>query len=61
METWAGIVRVSHVEARSGDSFHADEEQVADVARYAKAHGARVVFMPPELSVCIDAHTHVHT
>jgi DNA invertase Pin-like site-specific DNA recombinase len=48
---WAGIVRVSHVGSRNGDAFHADEEQVADVKRYAKAHGGKVVFMEPELSV----------
>ncbi|HXR14453.1 MAG TPA: recombinase family protein, partial [Solirubrobacteraceae bacterium] len=51
METWAGIVRVSSVGGRNGDSFHSDADQVADVERYAAQHGARVVFMGPELSV----------
>lgn len=32
-------------------SFHADREQVEAVERYAKLRGARVEFMPPELSV----------
>jgi len=50
-ERWAGIVRVSHVGTRGGDSLHADEEQVHEIERYASAHHARVEFMPPELSV----------
>lgn len=50
-DTWAGIVRVSHVGTRSGESFHADEEQVAEIRRYAARHGAEVVFMQPELSI----------
>lgn len=50
-ETWAGIVRVSHVGARGGESFHADADQIADIERYAATRGARVVLMPPELSV----------
>lgn len=51
MSTWAGIVRVSHVGRRNGERFHADDEQVADVERYAAMHKASVVFMAPELSV----------
>jgi len=50
-QTWAGIVRVSSVGARGGDSFHSDDEQMQEVNRYAAAHGAKVVFMDPELSV----------
>lgn len=50
-EIWAGIVRVSHLGGRSGDTFHADDDQVADVQRYAAQHGAEVVFMPAELDV----------
>jgi DNA invertase Pin-like site-specific DNA recombinase len=50
-ELWAGIVRVSHVGTRGGDSLHADEEQVHEIDRYAAAVGARVEFMPPEMSV----------
>jgi DNA invertase Pin-like site-specific DNA recombinase len=44
-------VRVSFVGGRSGDRFHADEEQVATIKRYAQELGAEVEFMPPELSV----------
>src|SRR3954468_8778554 len=50
-ERWAGIVRVSHVGTRGGDSLHADQEQVHEIARYAAAHGAVVEFMAPEMSV----------
>jgi DNA invertase Pin-like site-specific DNA recombinase len=50
-EVWAGLVRVSSVGSRNGDSFHADEDQVADVERYGAQRGARIVFMEPELSV----------
>lgn len=50
-EVWAVIVRVSFVGARGGDSFHADEDQVADVERYAARYGAKLVLMEPELSV----------
>jgi DNA invertase Pin-like site-specific DNA recombinase len=50
---WAGIVRVSHMGDRKAgaEDFHADAEQVAAIERYAKAHGATVEFLPPELSV----------
>lgn len=50
---WAGIVRVSHMGERvaGADNVHADREQVQAVERYARAHGARVEFLPPELSV----------
>jgi DNA invertase Pin-like site-specific DNA recombinase len=51
MPTLAAVVRVSHVGARSGDSFHADEDQVAEVKRYARDLNANVIFMEPELSV----------
>src|SRR3954452_2984409 len=50
-ERWAGIVRVSHVGTRGGDSLHADQEQVQEIERYAAAHGAEVEFMAPEMSV----------
>jgi DNA invertase Pin-like site-specific DNA recombinase len=39
------------VGTRGGDSLHADEEQVQEIERYAAPHGARVEFMPPEMSV----------
>lgn len=48
---WAAVVRVSFVGNRAGDRFHADEEQIATVKRYAAELGADVEFMPPELSV----------
>lgn len=50
---WAGIVRVSHMGDRiaGADNVHADREQVQAVERYARAHGATVEFLPPELSV----------
>lgn len=48
---WAAVVRVSFVGGRGGDRFHADEEQIATVKRYAAELGADVEFMPPELSV----------
>jgi DNA invertase Pin-like site-specific DNA recombinase len=48
---WAAIVRVSHVGARADTTFHADEEQIAEIRRYAAQHGADVEFMEPELSV----------
>lgn len=50
---WAGIVRVSHMgDRKAGDeAFHADRDQVAAIERYAKARGASVEFLPPELSV----------
>lgn len=51
MEVWAGIVRVSAVQGRGGDSFHADRDQVTEVEAYAARRGARVEFMEPELSV----------
>jgi DNA invertase Pin-like site-specific DNA recombinase len=51
MPTLAAVVRVSHVGARSGDSFHADEDQVAEVKRHARDLNADAVFMDPELSV----------
>lgn len=51
MPTLAAVVRVSHVGARNGDSFHADEDQVNEVAGYADELDARAVFLPPELSI----------
>lgn len=44
-------MRVSAVQGRGGDSFHADSDQVRDVEAYAERRGASVVFMEPELSV----------
>lgn len=51
MTPWAGIVRVSHVGGRGGDSFHADVEQAGEIERYAAAHGLEVEILPPELNV----------
>ena len=51
MSTLAAVVRVSHVGGRNGDSFHADEDQVGEIRRYAIALDAEVAFMEPELSV----------
>lgn len=48
---WAGLVRVSHVGGRGGDSFHADAEQVAEIERYASAHGLALELLQPELDV----------
>lgn len=52
METWAAVVRVSHMGNRraGADDFHADEDQVAAINRYA-AGRAHVVFLEPELDV----------
>lgn len=53
MTTWAGIVRSSDgVAARQkAGTYRADEEQVAEVQRYAAQHGATVEFLPPEFDV----------
>src|SRR5829696_5813340 len=53
MKPWAAIVRVSHMgERKAGsDMFHADEDQVSAIKRYAAGHGAAVEFLPPELSI----------
>lgn len=48
---WAGLVRVSNLGGRGGDSFHADSDQVADLEREAERIGARLVVLPPELDV----------
>lgn len=50
---YAGIVRVSHMGDRKAgsDSFHADEDQIREVERYAKMLGSDVEYMPPELDV----------
>lgn len=52
LETWAAVVRTSHMGKRKADAddFHADAEQVAEIHRYA-AGRANVVFLPPELDV----------
>jgi DNA invertase Pin-like site-specific DNA recombinase len=47
----AAVVRVSQVGGRSGDTFHADEEQVEEIKRYAAAHRAEIIWMEPEMSV----------
>jgi DNA invertase Pin-like site-specific DNA recombinase len=33
---WAGIVRVSYVGTRTGETFHADQDQVATIEHYAR-------------------------
>ena len=49
----AGVVRVSHMgtRKRDADSFHADEEQTAEIHAYARELGADVVMLPPELDM----------
>jgi DNA invertase Pin-like site-specific DNA recombinase len=51
MPPLAAVVRVSHVGARGGDSFHADEDQVEVINEYAAALAADVVYLPPELNM----------
>lgn len=53
MQTFAGIVRVSHMGERKADSekFHADADQMEEIEAWAKAKGVRVNFLPPELDV----------
>lgn len=49
---WAGIVRVSFVGTRGGDSFHADQEQVEDLQRaIAGMRDARLEILPAELDI----------
>lgn len=49
---WAGIVRVSVVGGRTGDRFHSDKDQVADIERAVAAiPGAALELLPPELDV----------
>lgn len=48
---WAGIVRVSHVGGRGGESFHADRDQVADLEREVQRMGGELVVLPAELDV----------
>lgn len=48
---WAGIVRVSVVGGRSGDSFHADRDQTAALQREADRRGVRLAVLAPELDV----------
>ena len=52
-KVWAAVVRVSFMGSRKAgaDNFHADRDQVAAVEQYAREMGARVEFLPPELSV----------
>lgn len=51
--TWAGVVRISHMGARrAGDeNVHADRDQLHAIEQHARAHGARLVLLPPELDV----------
>jgi DNA invertase Pin-like site-specific DNA recombinase len=53
MDTWAGVVRISHMGARkAGDAnVHADRDQLAAIEQHARAHGATLVVLDPELDV----------
>lgn len=48
---WAALVRVSHLGGRGGESFHADRDQLDAIKAHAKAHGANLHILPPELNV----------
>lgn len=59
MERWAAVVRTSHMGSRraGADDFHADEEQVGEIRRYAAGYAAAhhtqvdITWLPPELDV----------
>lgn len=53
MERWAAVIRVSHMGARvaGSDNVHADRDQVAEIERHARLHGAHVDVLPAELNV----------
>ncbi len=50
-QRWAGVVRVSHVGGRGGESFHADRDQVQALETHAAKLGDDLVLLPPELDV----------
>jgi hypothetical protein len=50
-QRWAGVVRVSSVGGRRGDSFHADRDQVQALEAHAAKLGDDLVLLPPELDV----------
>lgn len=49
----AGVVRISHMGGRQAgaDNVHADRDQIADLERGARQHGAQLHLLPPELDV----------
>jgi site-specific DNA recombinase len=49
----AGLVRVSRVGLRDveSDRFHASDDQVSEIKRYAAAHGVDAEILPPELDI----------
>lgn len=51
MPPYAGIIRVSHVGGRAGETFHSDRDQQAALEGEAKRRGIDVVLLPPELDV----------
>jgi DNA invertase Pin-like site-specific DNA recombinase len=53
METWAGVVRVSHMGERKAGSetFHADREQLDPIEAWAKKKGVALDVLDPELGV----------
>ena len=48
-QRYVGYVRVSHVGARGGDSFHSPDDQARAIKDYCKRHNATVKVMPAEL------------
>lgn len=52
-ETWAGVIRVSHMGGRiaGSDNVHTDRDQIAAIQARAALEGARVVMLPLELDV----------
>lgn len=52
-ETWAGVIRVSHMGGRiaGAENVHTDRDQVAAIEARAALDGARVIILPPELDV----------
>lgn len=50
-QPWAGIIRVSHLGGRSGDTFHADREQHTALEREAQHRGIVLEVLPAELDI----------